>query len=760
MTRYLVSNQLDLFHSDCYQRMSIEDSISWILRQEIVQYDSETTGRDAHINDLLCMQFGSMDKSEQIVVDCTTVSPSLYKTAIEKVFLVGQNIKFDLKFLFKYNISPLRIYDTMIVEQLIYLGYPHFMIGASKDIIMKYAEYEAEHHDFIEDLKPETKKRLFYRDIPDVAEFIYNHAGASLKAMCWRYLHIDVDKTVRGQIIWRGLDDVVINYAANDVVYLADIMYKQLEICKQMGIMAGAELECNAVPAIAYTEWSGIRLSPLRWKIKMAKDWENLQLSIKEINHFVLSRPDLSDFTYVDTQGDLFTPGGFDLTPKVSVDWSSPDDVIKVAKALGFNTKVVDKKSGEEKDSAMEKVLKGQKGICDEFLRLYFGKGEPGDDDYFPGYSGSFKVVTSFGQGHLNAINPLTGRIHTEFKQLGAESGRMSCGSSQINTDLAKLKGLPQKSVTKKKHEDPRKSKKCGYPNIQQLPSDGITRGSFIADKDNVLADCDFSALESRLGADIYNEKNMIDEFLYGSGDMHSLCAKMVFHKELEGIDVKDVKKKRPDLRKKVKPIEFSQQFGGSEYAIASSLGCSIEEAREFKTAYDSGFSGITSFKIQGAKFVKSNGYVLMNRATGHRMTWWDFDFWKKEQNSYTSEFWDNYKLYHKGTKDNVARRVSLHAKAGSKWERMALNAPTQGSGACIIKLAATNLFKWIIENGYFNVIKICAIVHDELLVEFPRKLKDTFPKVLERIMFDAAAVYCKKVPIPAEAEIAGHWLH
>ena len=97
-----------------------------------------------------------------------------------------------------------------------------------------------------------------------------------------------------------------------------------------------------------------------------------------------------------------------------------------------------------------KKVLKGQKGICDEFLRLYFGKGEHGDTDYFPGYSGSFKVVTSFGQVHLNAINPNTGRIHSNFNQIGTDSGRMSSGSSSINTDLAKLKGLPTTISNKK----------------------------------------------------------------------------------------------------------------------------------------------------------------------------------------------------------------------------------------------------------------------------------------------------------------------
>lgn len=49
----------------------------------------------------------------------------------------------------------------------------------------------------------------------------------------------------------------------------------------------------------------------------------------------------------------------------------------------------------------------------------------------------------------------------------------------------------------------------------------------------------------------------MLDEFLHGSGDMHSLCAKMVFHEELKDVEIKDIKKLRPDLRSKVKSIEL-----------------------------------------------------------------------------------------------------------------------------------------------------------------------------------------------------------
>lgn len=62
----------------------------------------------------------------------------------------------------------------------------------------------------------------------------------------------------------------------------------------------------------------------------------------------------------------------------------------------------------------------------------------------------------------------------------------------------------------------------------------------------------------ARLGADIYNEPAMIEEYLYGSGDIHSLVAKACFPQELADVPVKEIKKKRPDLRKKAKAPEFN----------------------------------------------------------------------------------------------------------------------------------------------------------------------------------------------------------
>jgi len=681
---YLVTQQQELFENEAYKTINVKTSLAMMSSWEVIQVDTETDGRDAHINKLLCVQFGNDKADAQIVVDCNTTPIQSYKQVLEEKFLILQNAKFDLQFFYTHNIIPRKVYDTMIVEQLIYLGYPSGQISYS------------------------------------------------LKEIAWRRLNVDIDKTVRGEIIWRGLDTSVIKYAAGDVMYLQKIMKSQLEDCHKQGLMKAAQIECNFVPCISYLEWCGIHLDQEKWKEKMQQDLVGLEESKKALDEFVVRTPLLADkYTYVERQGDLFL--GFDTTPRCTIKWSSSPQVVKVAKDLGFDTTVQDKKTGEDKESVIEKHLKSQKGINDEFLKLYFD------------YQGKFKVVTSFGQGHLNAINPKTDRIHTQYKQLGCSSGRMSCGSQQPNGDLAKLKHISPKD--------------CTYPNMQQLPADEETRSCFTAPKGYKWSSCDYSALESRLGADIYNEKSMLDEFLYGSGDMHSLCAYMVYDEIPRDTPIKDIKKLYPHLRKAVKGIEFSQQFGGSEYAIQGAMGCSIEKALEFKEAYNRGFPGIAKFKEVGSKSVREKGYILMCEYSGHKMYWWDHKQWLERQKSFTQEFWEDYRLHHKGTGDEVAKEVSMHFKAASKWDRLALNSVTQGSGIVILKIAMTNFFNWIVDKGYFGIVEIAALVHDESNIIYPEELEEV-PKMQQKFMEEAAAIVCKKLPIPAEAAINTHWEH
>ena len=128
---YLVTGNLQLFKSDEYSLISLEESLNKLSTWKMFQFDSETTGRNPHINDFLCIQFGNIEGTEQIVVDTTTVNVLNYKDYIESNFMIGQNLKFDIQFLYKYNIIPRKVYDTMIVEQLLYMGYPAGIISYS-----------------------------------------------------------------------------------------------------------------------------------------------------------------------------------------------------------------------------------------------------------------------------------------------------------------------------------------------------------------------------------------------------------------------------------------------------------------------------------------------------------------------------------------------------------------------------------------------------------------------------------------------------
>lgn len=684
---YLVTAQQKLFQPEHYKIISAEESLSMMDSWDVIQVDSETSGRDAHINDFLCVQLGNDKADAQIVIDTSTINISKYKELLESKFLILQNAKFDLQFFFSHNIIPRKIYDTMIVEQLLYLGFPSGQISYS------------------------------------------------LKAIAKRRLGIDIDKTVRGEIIWRGLDTAVIQYAAGDVMYLQKIMVSQLADLKKQDLMKAAQIECNAVAAIAYMEWCGILLDENKWKDKMAQDLVCQEEDKKALDNFIIHHPTLSKkYTYINRQGDLWT--GFDTTLHCTINWSSSQQVTKVAKELGFNTTVQDKKTGENKDSVLEKHLKTQKGINDEFLELYFN------------YQGHTKVVTSFGQGHINMINPNTGRIHTVFKQLGAASGRMSCGSQQPNTDLAKLKGIP--------------AKECTYANLQQLPADEPTRSAFVAPKGYKFVSCDFSAEESRLGADIYQDKAFLKEFTEGSKDTHNMFAWIVYNDKCKALGCKDateVKEKAPKWRKKVKGFEFGYMFGATAHTLAQTAGCTVEEAQAVIDKLNKAFTGMTAFAIKGTKFVKEHGYIIMCKETGHKMYWWDHKQWLERQKSFTQEFWDDYRTNHKGTGDSIALTVRKHFQAVGKWGRMARNAPTQGTGAVIMKDALGALFNWIVDSGYFGIIHMCVAVHDEINCDYPESVEN-FPKILAGIMESCAAKYCHSLPIPAEAEVSDHWVH
>ena len=696
---YLVSNRLDCSDWEGIEPMTVDDSIALISSWQVVQTDTETPGLDPRVvKKCWSFQFGYKDfktgNHTEIVVDLESVDALRYKDVIEKSYLILQNAKFDLKFLFNYGIVPLNVYDTMIIEQLLYLGY--------------------------------SNKQITY----GLHDILLRHTG------------IELDKSFQKQIGKRGLDsEESVRYAAGDVVYLQDIRKSQVLIGQSRNCLNAFTVENRFVPAIAYLEWCGIHLDQDKWKKRMKKNEEALAVALDNLNNYVITNDKLTEFvtTTSDIIGDETNPNQslFTFEPACIVDWNSPQKVAPVFKKLGFDTSVFDKEKGSNKDSVSEKILSMQVGIDDYFLNTYLD------------YKGFYKSVSSYGQGHLNQINPYTDRIHTEFRQIGTVTGRMASGSKSKNVDLARLKKLYPDDVT--------------YCNMQNLPARGddgkATRECFTATEGNVFISCDYSAEESRVQADVWNEKSLLDAFANGI-DTHNLYAKMCFPEELKDIDVRDVKDKRPDLRQAAKSAEFATSYGSTGDALAPIVG-SKEKGREMVQGILKGMPGMAKFKKDTIKFLKKHGYIVINEQTGHRIYWPEWASWKATEDAFDREFWQNYTLYHQGTGDAVCKRVQEHNAMSHDWfGKNVLNYPIQGGSAIVLKQAAADLFEWIVKNGYFGKILFCVFVHDEIDCECPKELAEPFKRTMQVIMKNAAGKFYKRLVIPAEAEEALYWKH
>ena len=411
-----------------------------------VQFDTETRGLDAHTKELLTIQLGC--RKFQIVFDWTTLNKD--EKLILKVYFesdrlfIGHNLMFDTIFLYVQNIWIKHLYDTMIAEQLIYLGYPKIL---SKDLVF--------------DLGIEFP---FYEDTGSNYELSY-----SLKATAKRRLNIDIDKTVRGKIINEGLTEEVIVYAAGDVMWLEDIKDKQEKELYKQKLTNALKFECEFIKGLAYTKYCGVHLDINKWKAKMDSDLNKLKDSIKRLNDWVVEwdtnrqhngdwdiqypemnvsgnfnlaeeeiklvkngykRSPVDDlevpyqttklkaykkkvtslFTKIDTQGNLFD--GFDTKPKCIINWGSSKQVIPLFEALGIKVDTFDKKTKKKKKSIEEKQIAPQK---DKFPII----------PIFLDYQEAAKVVSTYGENWLKAVNPKTGRIHAELHSIGTDTGKI-----------------------------------------------------------------------------------------------------------------------------------------------------------------------------------------------------------------------------------------------------------------------------------------------------------------------------------------------
>ena len=767
---YFVTGQRGLFEfpDAKYKCISVEESLRILEPLRVVGLDTETTGTEIWQGMMLTLQLGN--KENQVVIDCMTINVKQYKDYLEsnRLFII-HNAKFDLRWLYKEHIVVRNVYDTYLAEKILYLGFPPGIISLS------------------------------------------------LQACCDRYLNVFLDKTMRGKI-HAGMTEDVIVYAANDVVYLEDIMNSQLSIISARGQRVALDIENEFVRVLAYIEFCGIRLDPERWKAKMAKDTERLRVAEKKLNEwvvdYVMKKNDpslilinydfnnkgkpakLADSVYVVIPApSLFSE--FDTGPQCIINWNSSKQVIRLFEELGFDLLVKDKKTGKMKKSVESKYIELQIDKS-TIAPLYLE------------YSAAFKVVTSFGQNFLDAINPITQRIHPTFNQM-MDTGRLSCGSG------GKGKGGKTKDDDIVEEEDENKDTTTQSNdksvNIQQLPATEETRAAFIPEKGHMLIDCDYGDQEGHVFTELSGDKEWIDFYNDpNQRDGHSFVAKMCFPKDLDGIEEKDVKKMRKDLRDLAKKARFCFNYNGQAPTMATNCNIPVDFATEIYNNYFKRFYGIAGyFKVQ-KRDMWNRGYILISKVTGLRAYIYDYPILKgiERRKNGMEDFWDIYKSARDSGRvindippsvmqeiakrfaegkpiEEIAVRYSYKVKKAGKieekfidinretvyvsvmkhlWKRksasdnQSCNYPSQGTAAAMTKIAGIRYFNHLVNDGLIFKVLIPNDVHDEYLIEPPTEIAEQEAKKLSECMEYAAAIFCKKVTIKAVPEIADHWVH
>ncbi|MXO62844.1 DNA polymerase I [Qipengyuania oceanensis] len=185
------------------------------------------------------------------------------------------------------------------------------------------------------------------------------------------------------------------------------------------------------------------------------------------------------------------------------------------------------------------------------------------------------KLRTTYTDALQAAINPNTGRVHTSYSLVGAQTGRLS------STD----------------------------PNLQNIPIrteiGRQIRDAFVADEGNVLLAADYSQIELRLAAHMANVESLKEAFAAGE-DIHSRTAREMFGEVTR------------DTRAQAKTINFAILYGISRWGLAGRLGIEADEAQALIDTYFQRFPGIQRYILETLEKVKERGYseTLFGRKT------------------------------------------------------------------------------------------------------------------------------------------------
>ena len=337
--------------------------------------------------------------------------------------------------------------------------------------------------------------------------------GHGLAAVSDRHLGELVDKSMQLSD-WSGpLSDGQYEYAAKDAALMLPLYARLSARLYELSLQEVARLEFDCVLPMAAMELAGMALD--------AECWRHLVVNLERAHEL------LSDELKRELAAGVPQLTLFGEPPNINLD--SPNQVMEALERMGI--KVEGTRSWQlqplsKEHPAIEKLLE---------------------------YRSVQKLLSSYGATVLDHINPVTGRIHADFRQMGATGGRMSCSD----------------------------------PNLQQVPNTPEYRACFRAPAGRKLVIADYSQIELRILADWSQDTALVKALMSGE-DLHRVTASQML-----GIALEEVSKEQ---RAAAKQLNYGIMYGLGAQGLGARIGCSLEDAEVLLRKYFDAYSGVASF--------------------------------------------------------------------------------------------------------------------------------------------------------------------
>lgn len=344
-----------------------------------------------------------------------------------------------------------------------------------------------------------------------------------LDTVASRYLNESVDKTERLSNWNFELSEAQLEYAARDAAILIPLREKLFERLKADSLMDVARLEFDCIMVVAEMELTGFYMHKDRWL-------EQLAIVDKRRTKLAAELQDI--LAEESTQGTLF--GG---PQRDEINLDSHQQLTKALERLGIAVP----------DSTRNwklQPLAAEYPVIRTLLE----------------YRTVQKALTSYGQNMIDLINPTTNRLHADFRQIGAPTGRFSCTN----------------------------------PNIQQVPHAVEYRRCFSgypAGRKLVIAD--YSQIELRILAEFSGDRGFINAFKSGA-DLHKVTASEVFN-----VSVDQVTREQRDFAKR---LNFGVVYGIGAQRFSIMTGLGVPEAENVLRKYFATYRGLDTYLHEAAE--------------------------------------------------------------------------------------------------------------------------------------------------------------